>query len=194
MSQKTEDDRSMFVSGVGIFFGCGHSFVEATRSASAVAGKLQDRLSCPICHSWHCPACGDVYTSWLSSCHACHQFCQFEVIADEAISKDKDNIRFQNGIILVPAVGDELSKVVSWVGHLSHGIGYVEFTKTLGQDGELYSSEPIELHLSKIRQFDAQGQMSNILSEPLKIEIRSIDIDPTPANERCLALISRGTD
>ncbi|KAL7625248.1 hypothetical protein AAE478_004463 [Parahypoxylon ruwenzoriense] len=179
-------DREPFlVKGVGIFFGCGHHFCQATESPQALKAELRDHLRCPLCHSHECLACGAAFTGWLSTCDSCSQFCSFQVMGDEAADDDFDRIRFEQGIFLVPIVGDEGTKIIDWTDNLSLGLGYVEFRAAISEDGERFASEPFVLYLSQISRFDAQDQVNTTsYPEPLKIETRVVFTDVIPPEDR----------
>ncbi|KAI0139389.1 hypothetical protein F4776DRAFT_615998 [Hypoxylon sp. NC0597] len=181
----TQNEEFLVAGGVGIFFGCGHRFIEAVDGSLVLDKDLEDRLQCPICHSHVCLVCGASFSGWLDSCGSCSQFCVFEAMADEAISRSAHRIRFKHGIILVPSVGNELTHVVGWTKTLLSGVGYVKFNEKMGADGDVYASEPMELEFSEILRPDEQGQSSHARrAEPLKIELRAVNTDVTPESEK----------
>ncbi|KAI1214710.1 uncharacterized protein F4807DRAFT_6822 [Annulohypoxylon truncatum] len=165
--------------GMGIFFGCGHRFIEATENIPILSKELGDRLRCPLCDTHRCLVCSAPFSGWLDSCGSCHKFCEFEAVADEAISRGIHQIQLEFGIILVPRVGNEPSRVLDWPESLCLGVGYVEFDGETDVGGEIYATESMDLELFEILRLDKQRQSNVVLSGPLRMQMRIVNTDKT---------------
>ncbi|KAI2641494.1 hypothetical protein GGS26DRAFT_597319 [Hypomontagnella submonticulosa] len=166
-----------FVNGMGIFFGCGHRYIKAAERIPVLDTILRDHLICPICHHCECLVCGASFSGWLDSCEACWQFCTFDMVADNVVAKGIDKIHFQQGILVVPSVGNEPSKVFSWPETLTLGMGYVGFKEVFDADGNSYASEPMELRLSHVSSLDTRGQESYCGIQEMLIKVETVNTD-----------------
>ncbi|KAI1400829.1 hypothetical protein F4819DRAFT_354125 [Hypoxylon fuscum] len=173
------------ITGTCYIFGCGHSFISATESTPILNPELEDHLLCPLCHLKECLNCGAAYSGWLDSCDSCDSFCLFSAVADDVLSKGIHKIHFKHGIVMIPSIGDELSKIGGWTEALSLGVGYVHFDEEVDENGEIYASEELELQLSEVSRLDAQGKTSSSCpSEPSRIKLHIVSTGVIPQSER----------
>ncbi|KAI0009597.1 hypothetical protein F4779DRAFT_365037 [Xylariaceae sp. FL0662B] len=163
-----------------IFFGCGHRFVQFTDDTPALNKELQDHLFCPICHSQKCLSCGANFAGWVNSCEKCRRFVIFEAEADVAIAKDMKKMSFKHGIIMVPSVDDDETRIKKWVSCLSSALGFAVIEAEVGDGGSIVAADDMQLQLSHITQLDDRGLIeSGDLLKPLKMDMKIVDFGIT---------------
>ncbi|KAI1087532.1 hypothetical protein F5B19DRAFT_63891 [Rostrohypoxylon terebratum] len=167
------------IGAMGIFFGCGHRFIVATERTPPLVKGLVDHLRCPLCYDSVCPACLAPFSGEWDTCDSCFQFCEFEIMANKALSKGIYRIKLEYGILMVPSVGTEWTQVLDWPDSLCLGIGYVDYEHDVDSDGEIYACEPMRLELFGISKIDEQGDSGIVELGGLKTEMQIVNVDQT---------------
>ncbi|KAI0896063.1 hypothetical protein F4806DRAFT_50333 [Annulohypoxylon nitens] len=163
----------------GIFFGCGHCFIQAAENVSLLVKYSADGPRCPICYDDVCPACLAPFSEESDTCDSCSQFCEFSTIADKALAKGIYRIRLEYGILMVPSVGSEWTQVLDWPDSLCLGAGYIDFEHDIDTNGEIYACGPLKFDLYGITQIDEQGNPGQMVLEAWKTEFRIVDVGET---------------
>lgn len=153
--------------GTGIFFGCGHSFVQVTKYtlASSLRDAVRSRPQCPFCHVHKCLACSDYFSG--QSCETCDKFYTFEAMANEAISLGLHKLCFRGGLVLIPKLSNESAEDVESDTILG-AVGVVKFEETVA-NGKICMSEEFELQISEIERLKLP---SLLYQRPLKMKMK----------------------
>ncbi|KAI5924174.1 hypothetical protein F4810DRAFT_666069 [Camillea tinctor] len=176
--------------GTLIIFGCGHKFVQDNKTIPTLSEDLQKNLQCPTCFSRKCLACGGVFSGYLYVCPSCEAFGAFECWADDAIDQGFETMKFEQGIVMVPKVDQEPTRITSWVDCLSVAIGDVQLQEDRDADGHRIASADLKLSLSEIRELLVEGQVNTtLLPEPREVEVHIEDCDATPQAEKQYSFI-----
>ncbi|KAI6080552.1 hypothetical protein F4821DRAFT_265780 [Hypoxylon rubiginosum] len=162
------------IEGVGIFFGCGHHFAKLTKTPliEIVRDAVEDPPLCPYCKNNRCLSCHDLFYGY--SCNTCHRFESVEAYADNYALFGVNEFRFRQGIVLIDAPSEDMTKILGFADSVVGVNGAVEFKEVgrmVGESRDVVKKQ-YELQISEAHRLDCPIQ---VYEEPVYMKVKVID-------------------